>query len=69
MFAFHSVAYRLSFNQCLVEGNLCLRLCITGGGGGGGWPTVFWGGNLRVGDNLDDVGIGGWVILKWILKA
>ena len=30
--------------------------------------TVFWWGNPRVRDNLDDVGIGGQIILKWNFK-
>jgi hypothetical protein len=30
--------------------------------------TGFWWGNSRERDHLQDIGVGGWVILKWIFK-
>jgi len=30
--------------------------------------TVFWLGNLNKGDHLEDVGVDGRIILKWVLR-
>jgi hypothetical protein len=30
--------------------------------------TGFWWGNLGEGDHVEDLGIRGWITLKWILK-
>jgi hypothetical protein len=36
--------------------------------GAGKVNTGFWWGNLREGDHLEDLGVDGRIILKWIFK-
>ena len=38
------------------------------GGGRGEVHSGFWERNLRDSDHLEDLGVNGWIILKWILK-